>query len=670
MEPPLKRPRLSIFANMGPDPELDEARHSNDMVLKSRFEAIFEKYAHDFTDIGDVVDLNTGQIEQDNGHLRGIEDEKDTGQSRSRSLKPAKDKPANGQSLLRAMTVATDRNDSYFDDDNADDVIHSIEVIAENAAVSDEEEEEDAQQADESEDDLMDPVPHPSIKEERNDYSSGPDSLFEVVDPDRDQVNGDCRFSSPDSLMQGITPPSAAQQNSTYEVDEYRPLDDDDTEEDVANEFDEKVIYAKFGKTMGKEVLQLLEKRDKAELHIDPAWRIPVKAQPRPTSSAGSYDTVSEESLDEPPKKKIALQNNSSPNKGMSIWIEGTRRNGSRFGARAKAIQSLREESEDPLQEGFHSDSESDEEIELERCNKVAKRGVCPYCQEQYVDRVGVMQHMNREAKFIQRGAVRGEHDPEHIMSLIEYIHKKAREKSSGTSKGPRLVMCDYKTLVELHEGAGMTFQEIIDSETLRTLKNSPELLLYLYCKWRDVDDINGMDGQPSREWSKTENNIIKSLRKTPTTSMDLFKKKLSRRTPVEIGNKLADMWLTELHSGKLPEEEEDESELEIRAQPKSNKRKREAPTAGFDGSFDHDESTSSLEDVSAQSFDMTFAAATGMTPIPDQIPGLPPMPQSVVRNARRIEPYAWEGDDELTGQPPTVATDGEEDLYVPNIWE
>ena len=44
-------------------------RRVNDNNLKSRFEEIFQKYEKDFTGIGDEIDLLTGQIIVDNGHL-------------------------------------------------------------------------------------------------------------------------------------------------------------------------------------------------------------------------------------------------------------------------------------------------------------------------------------------------------------------------------------------------------------------------------------------------------------------------------------------------------------------------------------------------------------------------------------------------------------------------
>ncbi|KAL1626913.1 hypothetical protein SLS54_002451 [Diplodia seriata] len=60
--------------------DLERERHENDMRLKNTFEHIFEKYERDFTEIGDEVDLETGEIVVNNGHLARLEDERDTGE--------------------------------------------------------------------------------------------------------------------------------------------------------------------------------------------------------------------------------------------------------------------------------------------------------------------------------------------------------------------------------------------------------------------------------------------------------------------------------------------------------------------------------------------------------------------------------------------------------------
>ncbi|KAI9044775.1 Myb-like DNA-binding domain protein [Aspergillus affinis] len=87
MEPPSKRPRLSFTEqdedgadDDTDDIDLQEARFQNDQRLKSIFEGIFQKYEKDFTEAGDEIDLQTGDIIINNGHLTGMDDERDTGE--------------------------------------------------------------------------------------------------------------------------------------------------------------------------------------------------------------------------------------------------------------------------------------------------------------------------------------------------------------------------------------------------------------------------------------------------------------------------------------------------------------------------------------------------------------------------------------------------------------
>ncbi|KAL5596543.1 uncharacterized protein BROUX77_007227 [Berkeleyomyces rouxiae] len=62
-----------------PGVKLAKARDHAAMRLKSTFEHIFEKYERDFTGIGDEIDLRTGEIVVDNGHLSAMRHERDTG---------------------------------------------------------------------------------------------------------------------------------------------------------------------------------------------------------------------------------------------------------------------------------------------------------------------------------------------------------------------------------------------------------------------------------------------------------------------------------------------------------------------------------------------------------------------------------------------------------------
>lgn len=89
MEPPAKRIRLtspsnrtsvvSTEQNVPVDEDIAAARERNDQRLKSLFEGIFEKYGRDFSDVGDEIDLRTGDIVVNKGHLLGMSREDDIG---------------------------------------------------------------------------------------------------------------------------------------------------------------------------------------------------------------------------------------------------------------------------------------------------------------------------------------------------------------------------------------------------------------------------------------------------------------------------------------------------------------------------------------------------------------------------------------------------------------
>ncbi|KAI9818963.1 MAG: hypothetical protein M1832_004131 [Thelocarpon impressellum] len=81
---PRGRPRPSECSgsmDAGGEAELvhHRERAANDQRLKSRFEEIFQKYGNDFTDLGDEIDLKTGEIVVNKGHLEDMRDELDTG---------------------------------------------------------------------------------------------------------------------------------------------------------------------------------------------------------------------------------------------------------------------------------------------------------------------------------------------------------------------------------------------------------------------------------------------------------------------------------------------------------------------------------------------------------------------------------------------------------------
>ncbi|KAF3764458.1 hypothetical protein M406DRAFT_71004 [Cryphonectria parasitica EP155] len=91
MKPPVKRRKTSVAQTntdeddelfiepeeinrrRDPNVQLQQGRDRAANRLKSRFESIFAKYEKDFDGVGDVIDIMTGEIVEDNGHLRSME---------------------------------------------------------------------------------------------------------------------------------------------------------------------------------------------------------------------------------------------------------------------------------------------------------------------------------------------------------------------------------------------------------------------------------------------------------------------------------------------------------------------------------------------------------------------------------------------------------------------
>ena len=546
MEPPAKRPRLSLPQNEHPDVDLDRGRRQNDMLLKSRFEAIFQKYSQDFTGTGDEVDLGSGRIIVDNGHLASMANERDTGRSASPAATPT---VANGRSMLRAMTVAPDREDSYFDDRGADDVIDSIEAIAGNAPASDEDGDDasvDGEQEADGEDELFtQPVKDVwrnmswrSNPKEGSSILSDQDSLFDVVES--------ARGSSPDSLFEEVTQLSAdAECKAAFSHVQATSLD---------AYSDEHAIRARFGHAIGQEVVDLIHQRDNAQLHIDPAWRIPVQLPEEAKSVSTIADATGEdyEDVDD-------MTSEESPNKGQSIWKAKNARPARRSMRQQRQKRKVREESEDPLQDGFNSDDDqqpseddgigeesgvTDEAAILRKSDQLLSKGTCPFCNLQCANRARILNHLSRVSNTIRRGGKPDEfHDPERVEQLKSFIQRQSREVRSQ-----RLFVCDFRTMVELHEGAGLSFADIRALNTLKTAGKDAMGLRNHYIQWRRVE--NESDAVKSREgWSTDHDQLLLQLAQDPMTTMKTIHRQFEGLKDTDVGNRLAVLFLEQLET-------------------------------------------------------------------------------------------------------------------------
>lgn len=559
MEPPLKRPRLSMFADEPDNAELERARVQNDLLLKNSFEAIFAKYSEDFAGIGDEIDLNTGEVVVNNGHLDTLKNEKDTGKSNGRSTSPKDAKSvATGQSMLRAMTVAPDRDDSYFEDESADDVIASIETIAGVIDISsdeDDESDEDIEMGEDSPSTDDNCVGNSSELDARSlqamDAIHGTPTLQDRVPSDTDslfEVKQEYRDTSPDSLFEVETPPT------TLSVKQDPAIKRDPEAQE---------IIAKFGENVGREVLNLLAQRDKVEKHIEPAWRIPVKPAnlSNPHSSSvplldGTADRPVEvldlvDSTGSPDEVSTATprQMTPSPNKGVSLWKKPARRSKTQI-RRDRIWQRVREESEDPLQDGFNSadssafEEDPDEEADLERCSRIIKRGICPWCKEEYAGQDRVLQHLRRVIRKHNEGKkAPGDHNVDHIAKVRPKIMEIGKARGRG-SRPSRMIVSDLKTMVELHEAGGYGFDYIIAERFLHTKNKDVEKLRELYEKFRSSEDDE--EDTYTEPWTRREEALVAELASNPFRTMDTLRRRLKTRSDREIGGYLARKWLQE----------------------------------------------------------------------------------------------------------------------------
>lgn len=104
-----------------PDTQLQHRRARLDYKLKSTFEAIFEKYGKDFDGLGDEIDLETGEIVVNNGHLTKMQDERDAGDT------------SKARRALREFTAeAEDSPTSYLDTDMLEDEKEYEDIDEEN----------------------------------------------------------------------------------------------------------------------------------------------------------------------------------------------------------------------------------------------------------------------------------------------------------------------------------------------------------------------------------------------------------------------------------------------------------------------------------------------------------------------------------------------------------
>lgn len=351
MPPPRKRPRLHFIGSSSPEPDLElaTARKRNDNLLKTRWESVFQRYERDFAGIGDEIGIISGEVEVDNGHLRSMQNDKDIGQT------PESPSKFDGRRMLRAMTVMpTEDSSSVLD---ADEILQSIETIADNALLSDysseddlfdtqsgrgEEEEEERKEEGESFQDR-----HAQQYDHQDFANDSSDDLF-----DNRPI---MRPPSIDSLFARGPPdeaPAIAKQKS--------PVPDLDAGVSVTPQSQGLDLTETTIREQVRRILQ--EEREKEtrleEERFEPAWRLPLRL---PSTSYSRPASTSLPRIASTDHSSAEGENDLDIDEDMStsLWKTSSRPRRSRREVVAERnLKRIRAESEDPLQEGFTSESE------------------------------------------------------------------------------------------------------------------------------------------------------------------------------------------------------------------------------------------------------------------------------------------------------------------------
>jgi len=235
------------------DFEADEALQTQrarlDYKLKSTFEGIFEKYGKDFDSIGDEIDLNTGRILVNNGHLIQMQHERDAGDA-------------------EPYTSSSDDSGGGSEDEGMDS-----EVIWDEMEVGGEEEDE---------------------QDEQDDYEVEAEEEEEEEEEEEDDDLSDGDMMEDDLILRGFS------QASRF-IHQKRPSKRRLSTDNVMEVLEEPQqfpasrgpgpasvlptcaeILSQFGPQLGPEIVKYVKKKGVLDdISIEPAWRVPSVAPSR-----------------------------------------------------------------------------------------------------------------------------------------------------------------------------------------------------------------------------------------------------------------------------------------------------------------------------------------------------------------------------------------------------
>lgn len=273
-----------------PDQELERKRAEVDFKLKATFETIFEKYGKDFEGIGDEIDMRTGEILVNNGHILEMRHEMDAGDSERRRNGPR-----------------------TWSEEGIDDMSGSEEEEDDNDVMEDEDEDEDQEDDDDG------------LEEEDEEDSDDEDALSDgdMMEEDDMILRGFAQASQQFMRRQRPQNPGPSRDRFTLHAEAQHPAASRPSLPGSVLPSRSEIL-AQFGPQLGPKIVKYVSKRGTLEDgNIEPAWWVPDIV---PTALPPPIRRPSIKSMVRRPE--LEPERSPSPENAPSIWAVAVSKSG------------------------------------------------------------------------------------------------------------------------------------------------------------------------------------------------------------------------------------------------------------------------------------------------------------------------------------------------------
>ncbi|KAL3465299.1 centromere protein Scm3-domain-containing protein [Aspergillus heterothallicus] len=508
MERMLKRKRLSLSPETEAENESDlshvglqEARAQNDLRLKSIFEGIFEKYGRDFTDVGDEIDLQTGDILVNNGHLNTLNEEDNTGAIEDWLLDSEPSAPSNERAGSPGETNVTTGHHTEENNDGEANEQHSRREVMSSLSQM-----------------LLEPKESRGAKDEAagttseaEDDRSSVDSLLDtalcVQDMHAREVGTSETVTEKAISRIELSDQSQSKHNGRLDetVDPTWPVPEISTKLTTPT-----VLNRSIRRPISSTV------RSQSPPGSASLWALPLQ-------SRRSTDVVKRRKQKDSPKKP----KNQPPKPVSCDWSFADTPDGS--------------ESDDPLQDYEPSPTPKGavyiREKRKDRSVATCRKNTCNYCKSSFSER-DYVSHL--------RTVLSGPADSEHDLIDLKKELQKLTGQSSGTStchesspaknKWARTTLGEAKLIIRMKVAQGMNWEAILNHFPQ---KNLNQLKQWYRIHWTERQ----ADHQLSKPWSKAELKIIARLKDQTNLSWPEIRAELPERSQSEVEFELLQLW-------------------------------------------------------------------------------------------------------------------------------